>query len=170
MYKVLLNINYTLLFFAVFFVVLKFIFIFSSGPLPDEAYYWLWSKNIDLSYYDHPPLTSWIQYLISFIVPDNILEIRALPFLCFLIICFINIKWMMEIKKRENIELLNSMAFFLSMPLFGMLLTIAFPDALMVLLLFLSGFLFYKFYSAKIEKKNENKFWYLSTFVFLSLA
>ena len=56
MYKVLLNINYTLVFFAVFFVVLKVLYSFSCGPLPDEAYYWLWSKNIGLSYYDHPPL------------------------------------------------------------------------------------------------------------------
>ena len=23
---------------------------------PDEAYYWLWSRHLDLSYYDHPPL------------------------------------------------------------------------------------------------------------------
>ena len=76
---------------------------------------------------------------------------------------------MMEIKKRENIELPNSTVIFLSMPIYGILLTIAFPDALMVLLLFLSGFLFYKFYSARIEKKNEYKFWYLSTFCF-SLA
>ena len=169
MYKVFLNINYTLVLFAFFFIVLKFIFIFSSGPLPDEAYYWLWSKNIGLSYYDHPPLTSWLQYLISFIVPDNILEIRALPFLCFLAIFFINIKWMMEIERRENIESFNSTVVFLSLPLYGILLTIAFPDALMILLLFLSGFLFYKFYSASIEKKYEYKFWYLSTFCF-SLA
>ena len=39
----------------------------------------------------------------------------------------------------------------------------------MVLLLFLSGFLFYKFYSARIEGKNDYKLWYLSTFCF-SLA
>ncbi|MDC3107608.1 glycosyltransferase family 39 protein [Paracoccaceae bacterium] len=169
MHKVLLNINYTLAVFAVFFLVLKVIFIFSSGPLPDEAYYWLWSKNIGLSYYDHPPLTSWVQYSLSLLLPNNILEVRALPFLCFLIICFINIKWMMEIKKRKNIALLNSTVIFFSLPLYGILLTIAFPDALMVLLLFLSGFLFYKFYSARIEGKDVYKLWYLSTLCF-SLA
>ena len=169
MHKVLVNINYTLAFFAVSFLFLKFIFIFSSGPLPDEAYYWLWSKKLGLSYYDHPPLTSWIQYPLSLILPNNILEIRALPFLCFLIICFINVKWMMEIKERENIALLNSTVIFFSLPLYGIFLTIAFPDALMVLLLFLSGFLFYKFYSARLEGKNKYNLWYFSTFCF-SLA
>ena len=168
MHKVLLNNKYTLVFFAVFLIVLKFIFIFSSGPLPDEAYYWLWSKNIDLSYYDHPPLTSWLQYLISFIVPDNILEIRALPFLCFLAILFINIKWMMEIERRENIESFNSTVVFLSLPLYGILLTIAFPDALMILLLFLSGFLFYKFFSARIEKKKRVQILVSVYFLFFS--
>ncbi len=26
---------------------------------PDEAYYWLWSKNLDLSYFDHPPMVAY---------------------------------------------------------------------------------------------------------------
>jgi 4-amino-4-deoxy-L-arabinose transferase-like glycosyltransferase len=27
--------------------------------VPEEAYYWDWSRHLDLSYYDHPPLTAW---------------------------------------------------------------------------------------------------------------
>jgi 4-amino-4-deoxy-L-arabinose transferase-like glycosyltransferase len=26
---------------------------------PQEAYYWQWSRHLDLSYFDHPPLTAW---------------------------------------------------------------------------------------------------------------
>jgi 4-amino-4-deoxy-L-arabinose transferase-like glycosyltransferase len=26
---------------------------------PQEAYYWSWSRRLDLSYYDHPPLAAW---------------------------------------------------------------------------------------------------------------
>jgi 4-amino-4-deoxy-L-arabinose transferase-like glycosyltransferase len=26
----------------------------------DEAYYWVWSKHLQLSYFDHPPLVSWL--------------------------------------------------------------------------------------------------------------
>jgi hypothetical protein len=29
---------------------------------PDEAYYWLWSRHLALSYFDHPPM---IAYLIK---------------------------------------------------------------------------------------------------------
>ena len=25
----------------------------------DEAYYWYWSKNLQLSYFDHPPAVAW---------------------------------------------------------------------------------------------------------------
>lgn len=27
---------------------------------PDEAYYWLWSRRLDLSYYDHPPMVAYL--------------------------------------------------------------------------------------------------------------
>jgi 4-amino-4-deoxy-L-arabinose transferase-like glycosyltransferase len=27
---------------------------------PDEAYYWVWSKHIQWSYFDHPPLVAWL--------------------------------------------------------------------------------------------------------------
>lgn len=29
----------------------------------DEAYYWVWSHNLRLSYFDHPPMVSWIFWL-----------------------------------------------------------------------------------------------------------
>lgn len=33
----------------------------------DEAYYWLWSKNLQTGYYDHPPLIAYMIYLSNFI-------------------------------------------------------------------------------------------------------
>lgn len=30
---------------------------------PDEAYYWVWSNHLQASYYDHPPMISWLLYL-----------------------------------------------------------------------------------------------------------
>lgn len=30
---------------------------------PDEAYYWVWSKHLQLSYFDHPAMTSWLFFL-----------------------------------------------------------------------------------------------------------
>lgn len=32
----------------------------------DEAYYWVWSKNLQLSYYDHPPMIAYLIYLTTY--------------------------------------------------------------------------------------------------------
>ena len=67
-------------------IIIKALFFWKGAILPDEAYYWLWSKNIDLSYYDHPPLSSWFQGLLSFTIPNKYIEVRIIPTLCFAII------------------------------------------------------------------------------------
>lgn len=41
-----------------------------AGLLPltsDEAYYWVWSRHLQLSYYDHPPMVAWLFWLGDFI-------------------------------------------------------------------------------------------------------
>lgn len=35
----------------------------------DEAYYWVWSQKPQLSYFDHPPMVSWLFYLGHFLEP-----------------------------------------------------------------------------------------------------
>jgi 4-amino-4-deoxy-L-arabinose transferase-like glycosyltransferase len=41
---------------------LALLHVFYAGLLPlspQEAYYWTWSRRLDLSYFDHPPLAAW---------------------------------------------------------------------------------------------------------------
>jgi 4-amino-4-deoxy-L-arabinose transferase-like glycosyltransferase len=33
---------------------------FALGPLPDEAYYWVWSQRLAAGYFDHPPGVAWL--------------------------------------------------------------------------------------------------------------
>lgn len=48
------------------FVVLFNLLYNASLPLhPDEAYYWVWSKNLELSYYDHPPMVAYAIRLVT---------------------------------------------------------------------------------------------------------
>lgn len=40
--------------------------LFLAAVIPlsaDEAYYWVWGQRLQLSYFDHPPLVSWLTYL-----------------------------------------------------------------------------------------------------------
>ena len=44
----------------------------------DEGYYWLWSKNLDLSYYDHPPMIAYVLALATYF-SDAEIYIRLAP-------------------------------------------------------------------------------------------
>ena len=50
-----------LVIFAAILIVDRAVFHLFAGPLPDEAYYWLWGQHPDWSYFDHPPLQAWLQ-------------------------------------------------------------------------------------------------------------
>lgn len=42
----------------------------------DEAYYWLWSQNLQLSYYDHPPFIAWMIALSTKLFGDGEWAVR----------------------------------------------------------------------------------------------
>ena len=42
------------------FLLIKLALGFWLPFFSDEAYYWVWSHNIQLSYYDHPPFVAWL--------------------------------------------------------------------------------------------------------------
>lgn len=44
-------------------LVLKIILAILVPVFPDETYYWLWSRHMQLSYFDHPPFISWLIWL-----------------------------------------------------------------------------------------------------------
>ena len=94
-----------LFFLLLFFLIIKVFFLMYAKPLPDEAYYWLWSKNVALSYFDHPPLVAWFQaFLLSF--SDNkYVAIRALPVISLGFVLAIIIVWQRIMFKRFNFGL-----------------------------------------------------------------
>lgn len=53
-----------------------------AGVLPllgDEAYHWLWARNLDLCYYDHPGMVAWIARLFCPNTTDANLCVRLSP-------------------------------------------------------------------------------------------
>lgn len=59
------------LFFRIFWVslILKLVLAYFLPLLPDEAYYWVWSHHLQLSYYDHPPMIAWLFRIAHFLEP-----------------------------------------------------------------------------------------------------
>jgi 4-amino-4-deoxy-L-arabinose transferase-like glycosyltransferase len=48
----------------------------------DELYYWCWSKELQLSYYDHAPLVAWLIAASTSILGDGLLGVRLPAVLC----------------------------------------------------------------------------------------
>ena len=86
-----------------------FRYLFASTiPLgSDEAYYWDWGRNVQLSFYDHPPFVAWISWLSQQILPGkSFLQARLLvPFIHFLTnLNLIFIARILNNKKLDNFQ------------------------------------------------------------------
>jgi dolichol-phosphate mannosyltransferase len=55
---------------------------------PEEAYYWLYARHLDLGYLDHPPMVAWLIYLGTTVFGHGEFGVRIFAFLCHLIACF----------------------------------------------------------------------------------
>jgi len=45
--------------------------------IPEEAYYWMYAKHLQLSYYDHPPMVAWVIGLGTLLFGDTELGVRV---------------------------------------------------------------------------------------------
>jgi 4-amino-4-deoxy-L-arabinose transferase-like glycosyltransferase len=63
-------------------LILKLVLAYFLPLLPDEAYYWVWSHNLQLSYYDHPAMIAWLIKLGHVFEPyQNAIRFPAVIFL-----------------------------------------------------------------------------------------
>jgi hypothetical protein len=57
-------------------VILRWIFSAMHQLVPDEAYYWVWSRHLALSYLDHPPMVAYIIRLGTAVLGQTEIGIR----------------------------------------------------------------------------------------------
>jgi hypothetical protein len=77
----------TLIFFVLV-CIIKFLYSLQIGIIPDEAYYWEWSRNLDLSYYDQGPGTAFYIRFFTFFLGDNLTSLKLGAFFSTLITGF----------------------------------------------------------------------------------
>lgn len=125
------------------------------GLTVDEAHYWVYSKFLDLSYYDHPPMIGYVIKFFTDIFGINEFAVR-LPS----VIIFVITSWLffLCIKKIFNeriafigIVLINVLPVF---SFLGAVVTI--PDSPLSLFWILSFYLF-----INIIETKEKKYWYM---------
>jgi dolichol-phosphate mannosyltransferase len=70
--------NYYIIFSVIF--IIRIIFALNVNLIDDEAYHWSWSKNLMLSYYDHPGMIAWLNWISTSLFGDTIFAIRLPSF------------------------------------------------------------------------------------------
>ncbi len=141
--------KYLFAFFLIFFFIINLIQSYYTRLLEDEAYYWVWAKNLAFGYFDHPPLVAlWVK--ISSFFFEGELGVRFFSSISFSLMLIIIWK-IIDTPKKQNFVwlyflLVTSMAL---LNVYGFITT---PDT--PLLLFVALFL----YAYKLFLKNENGF------------
>jgi len=120
---------------------------------PDEAYYWLWSRHLDIAYYDHSPLVAyfiWITTLFS----ETELWVRLSGTIVTLITSIL--MWQLAIQLfRNSVVAAGSVILFNVYPLTMLGLIVITPDIPLFMFWSLSVYLFWQ-----IMRSNKTWLWY----------
>jgi 4-amino-4-deoxy-L-arabinose transferase-like glycosyltransferase len=65
--------------------VLRLLYASAFSIVPDEAYYWQWSRHLALGYHDHPPMIAWIIHLSTTLFGHHAFAVRLPAVLCLFI-------------------------------------------------------------------------------------
>lgn len=60
-------------------LLLRLVFAATVPLVPDEAYYWTWSRHLAGGYFDHPPVIAWLIAGGTALLGDTPLGVRLLP-------------------------------------------------------------------------------------------
>lgn len=94
---------------------------------PQEAYYWTWTRRLDLSYFDHPPLASWTIALFTGLFGDGERAIRLAA--AFHSTVFSVFFWLSTRRLFGSRAALLALGAGLTVPLFALGQVIITPDA-----------------------------------------
>src|ERR1043165_2100616 len=53
-------------------LVLRLVFVGLMGPMPQDAYYYLYAQHLALSYFDHPPVIAYYLKLFTFLFGKHV--------------------------------------------------------------------------------------------------
>ncbi len=139
-------------------------FLAAVLPLtPQEAYYWSWSRDLALSYFDHPPLASYSIWLTTSVFGQSIFGIKIAAVLWFL---GLNILWAKLIQEMfgnpdQTFWTLLALNASIVFELYGFVIT---PDTPLI---FAWTATFYALW--KLIQSDNPKWWFVAGF-FMGLA
>ena len=89
-----------------------------TGLGDSESYYWTWSQNLAMSYFDHPPMVAWLIRLFTDIGGDNSFMVRLPSVLLFILMGWLFHRISMEMFDDARVAFYSILTFNL-VPVFG---------------------------------------------------
>ncbi len=82
--------------------LVRLVIIANIGLGDDEVYHWVWSKHLALSYYDHPPMVTYIIWFLTSIFGDTAFLIHLGALLCVTAFTIVIYVWAKEMFSSEE--------------------------------------------------------------------
>ncbi len=155
-------------------VLLQLVFVYLAGlklwfdlvvtPMGDEAYYWMWGQHLSWSYFDHPPLTGWLQAIIAAVFGWSNFSVRALTWATLGGTLWIFWLWSGRLAPDDRQGWFwHSAVIYLTIPVIFLMSSFAFHDHLLLFFVVASAYAFHGFAS---DWEDGNRDWrklYLAT-------
>jgi dolichol-phosphate mannosyltransferase len=62
--------------------VLRVVYLGQVELLPEETYYWNYSRHLDIGYLDHPPMVAWLIWLATSVLGTSQFSVRVVALFC----------------------------------------------------------------------------------------
>lgn len=157
-------------------VVIAFIFAklcFTAFTIiaADEAYYWVWGKRLDLSYFDHPPLNAWIIGFTSLLFGNNVLGMRLPTLITFVGTAYVYWLFARQLTPlKSTAGFLTIIAAFLASPTLFAWTSIVYNDHLLIFFTLASVYCFARHLGALFDGDKPDLRWLYGGAALLGLA
>lgn len=139
--------NKKLFLLLLFIILIKIPIILKTQLSPDECYYFLWSKNLDFSYFDHPPMIAYLIKISTLVFGENEIGVR---FFALFLSFFTGIFLILIGKKLKDYEAsFNILLLIMPSILFSVGTIIMTPDTPLIFFSILSYYFLLKFQENK---------------------
>jgi 4-amino-4-deoxy-L-arabinose transferase-like glycosyltransferase len=126
----------------------------ATTPLSyDEAYYWMWSRNLAAGYYDHPPAIAYAIRAGTAVFGDTSFGVRIVAFAVSVAATWAVWRSAAILANDEYTGLLSAL-FFNVMPMIGIEALVATPDALEI-----GAAAFFLYALAKVSETGQGPWW-----------
>lgn len=123
-------------------IMTRLALVFTMGMMPQDAYYYLYSEYLSLSYFDHPPMVAWMLKVFSLVTGKTVVGVKLTDFIVTGVTVFVFYKLAKHF--FEGFLLERSVYLILSTMMVSILSLVTTPDVPLMLFWALSVLFFYR--------------------------